>query len=133
MKEIDIKIGDRIKNLRKNLGLSQIDLAEKISLSFQQIQKYEKGQTKITVDRLQQISEALNVSIRSFFTEDVMPQQVSSPIPEYGSDKSEGRYSQLLTKEEVYFLKIFRKIENRKIREGILKLVKGVEELEKKK
>lgn len=133
MKEIDIKIGDRIKKLRKNLGLSQIDLAEKISLSFQQIQKYEKGQTKITVDRLQQISEALNVSIRSFFAEDVMPQQVSSPILEYGSDKSEGRYPQLLTKEEVYFLKIFRKIENRKTREGILKLVKGVEELEKKK
>lgn len=133
MKEIDIEIGDRIKKLRNNLGLSQIGLAEKIGLSFQQIQKYEKGQTKITVNRLQQISEALNVSIQSFVAEDIMSQQDSSPIPEYGTKKFEERYSQLLTKEEVRFLKILRKIENRKVREGILKLLKGIEELEKKK
>lgn len=132
LKEIDIKIGEKIKKTRKNLGLSQIDLAEKIGLSFQQIQKYEKGRTKITVNRLQQISEALNVTIWSFFTEDVMTPQVSCLISEYGTDKIEEKYSQLLTTEEGCFLKTFRKIKNKKVREGILKLLKGIEELEKK-
>jgi len=63
---LDELIGLKIKVIRKGSGMSQIELAEKLGLSFQQVQKYEKGVTRISVFRLQQISEALGVPI-SFF------------------------------------------------------------------
>ena len=63
MAQIDKNIGKKIKRIRKALGLSQIALAERIGISFQQIQKYEKGASKISVVRLQQISEALHINI----------------------------------------------------------------------
>ena len=74
---INKKIGLKIKQLRKGWGLSQIELAERIGISFQQIQKYEKGATRISVARLQQISEALGVNITLFFEEEQRPLKVS--------------------------------------------------------
>ncbi|MCK4486139.1 MAG: helix-turn-helix transcriptional regulator, partial [Desulfobacterales bacterium] len=74
---LDKKIGLKIKQIRKSWGLSQIELAERIGISFQQIQKYEKGSTRISVMRLQQISKALGVNITAFFEEGKRAPQVS--------------------------------------------------------
>ncbi|MDY6971810.1 MAG: helix-turn-helix transcriptional regulator, partial [Thermodesulfobacteriota bacterium] len=67
--------------------MSQINLAERIGLSFQQVQKYEKGVTRISVFRLQQVSEALGVHINSFFERGDRTLEVSSPTLEYGNGK----------------------------------------------
>ena len=123
---INRNIGRKIKKIRVNLGISQIALAEKIGLSFQQIQKYEKGSTKISVMRLQQISEALGVSITDFIKEELAGAKVSDYSPEYGIAKE----SQFLNKEEKTLLKLFRRTKNRKIREGILMQLRGISELE---
>lgn len=131
--QIDKKIGRKIKQIRKSRGLSQIGLAERVGLSFQQIQKYEKGVTKITAFRLQQISEALGIHITDFFEEREFIPKVSGPIPEYTAKETPLEYFQLLDKEEVIILKLFRTIKNKKLREGILKQIRGVIELEKKK
>jgi transcriptional regulator with XRE-family HTH domain len=133
MTGIDRKIGVRIKQIRKSRGLSQIELAERVGISFQQIQKYEKGVANITVSRLQQLSEALGIHITSFFEEGNFVPKVSGPTLEYAPGEPPLECSQLLNKEEVIILKFFRKIRNKKLREGLLKQIRGIIELEKKK
>ena len=128
---INKKIGLKIRQIRKNWGLSQIELAEKIGISFQQIQKYEKGLTKISVVRLYQISEALGINITDFFEERETITRVSDHALkyEYGGDEPPETF-QPLNKEEITLLKLFRKTKNKKLREGILKQLQGVIELE---
>ena len=130
---IDKKIGLRIKQIRKSWGLSQSELAERIGISFQQIQKYEKGSSRISVMRLQQISEALGINIAVFFEDMETSPKVSDPASSYtaGGDRLEAFPS--FSKEEITLLKLFRKVKNRKVREGILKQLRGVVEVENEK
>ena len=129
MAQIDKKIGEKIKQIRKSLGLSQIELAERVGVSFQQIQKYEKGASKISAFRLHQISEALGTDIATFFEPEKSALKVSGPTLEYSPPPS----SPSLNEEEITLLKLFRKIKSKKLRAGILKIIKAALELEKKK
>ena len=136
MKEVQViekKIGQKIRQLRKNWGFSQIELAERIGISFQQIQKYEKGSTRISVMRLQEISDALGISITSFFEEDERVPKVSDHSFGYTPRGIYPEGFQPLRKEEIALLKLFRKVKNRKVKEGIIKQVRGLIELEKQK
>ncbi|MGU3363142.1 helix-turn-helix domain-containing protein [Methylobacterium sp. M6A4_1b] len=60
-------IGNRIKSLRRSVGLSQANLGESLGVTFQQIQKYESGRSKIAADKLQRIAQALNVDVNYFY------------------------------------------------------------------
>ena len=62
----DLELGKRIRLIREHLGISQQRLSQMIGVTFQQIQKYEKGQNRITVSRLASISEATQTSITEF-------------------------------------------------------------------
>ena len=63
----DIYVGSRIRMRRKMLGLSQEKLGEKLGITFQQIQKYEKGTNRVGASRLQAMSDALEVPVAYFF------------------------------------------------------------------
>lgn len=65
--QTDILVGQRIRMRRNMLKVSQEKLAEAIGVTFQQVQKYEKGTNRIGASRLQQIADALNVSPTFFF------------------------------------------------------------------
>ena len=67
---IDEFIGARMRERRHVLGISQADLAETLGVSFQQIQKYEKGVNRVSAARLFAICKALNVSLSSMFERD---------------------------------------------------------------
>jgi transcriptional regulator with XRE-family HTH domain len=64
---VDANVGQAIRAYRLSKGLSQTALAEKIGLSFQQIQKYEKGVNRVAAGRLMQIAEALDVPLSALF------------------------------------------------------------------
>src|SRR5882724_11825414 len=66
---IDVHVGARIRLRRTLLGISQIALAEAIGLTFQQVQKYEKGMNRVSSSRLVDLANALDVSIPYFFDE----------------------------------------------------------------
>lgn len=100
-------IGLKIKSLRQQAGLSQEKLAEMIAVTFQQVQKYENGQTTLNVTKLQVIAQALKVSVTEFFT--------SAPIQ-----------GVRLTDEEDRLLQAFKKVKNGELRACILKLVDNV-------
>lgn len=128
MTDINLQIGAKIKNLRTSYGLSQIQLAEKINLSFQQIQKYEKGTTAISAFRLQQIAEVFNIHA-GFFFEQGQEFNVEEPCPEY-APTTKLQPSKALTKEEINLLKSFRKIKNNKLKDSLFLHVKGLVEIE---
>ena len=64
---VDIQVGSRLRQRRASLGMTQQYLAAALNLSFQQIQKYERGINRISASRLYQFSQILNVSIGYFF------------------------------------------------------------------
>jgi transcriptional regulator with XRE-family HTH domain len=65
----DRHVGARVRHRRMALGLSQSDLGNVLGITFQQVQKYEKGTNRISASRLQRIAEALQVKAPFFFEE----------------------------------------------------------------
>jgi transcriptional regulator with XRE-family HTH domain len=65
----DAKLGEKIRTRRTVAGLSQSELGEALGVSFQQVQKYEKGVNRVSAVRLEQIATALNESISYFQTD----------------------------------------------------------------
>jgi transcriptional regulator with XRE-family HTH domain len=63
----DIEVGRRIRARRLECGMSQTELATQIGLTFQQVQKYEKGVNRVGAGRIQQIADALSVPAAYFF------------------------------------------------------------------
>ena len=74
----DIEIGRKIRALRLQRGLSQTSLAEGIGLTFQQVQKYEKGVNRVGAARLQAIATALDVPVTFFYDGDGKAREVES-------------------------------------------------------
>ena len=66
--ELDAYIGARLRMRRLMLGMSQEALGEKLSLTFQQIQKYEKGTNRVSASRLYELAQALDVPVQYFLT-----------------------------------------------------------------
>ena len=64
---VDVHVGNRIRTRRLALGMSQEKLAEALGISFQQVQKYEKGVNRVGASRLQAISDILRVPASLFF------------------------------------------------------------------
>lgn len=64
---VDLHIGSRIRLRRKLLAISQTDLADALGLTFQQVQKYERGSNRVSASKLYEIAQRLDVSIGFFF------------------------------------------------------------------
>ncbi len=76
---IDVHVGNRMRLRRTLLGLSQIEMGKQIGLTFQQVQKYERGANRIGASRLYDIARVLDVPV-SFFYDDMPPAvQAASP------------------------------------------------------
>ena len=82
---VDIEVGQRIKIQRLAAGLSQTELGESIGVTFQQVQKYEKGANRVGAGRLTQIARCLKIPVNTFFEghahiEKAAQQGVESPF-----------------------------------------------------
>ncbi|XKM38471.1 helix-turn-helix domain-containing protein (plasmid) [Rhizobium ruizarguesonis] len=125
---IDSYVGARIRMRRQLLGMSQERLGEQIGVTFQQVQKYEKGINRIGASRLQRIAEVLQTS-PSFFFE----QENSEPLTLQGLDLSANMdpvAEFLRTKEGLVLNRAFLKIADSNIRETVIALVKAMAQAE---
>lgn len=118
---------EKIRMFRRLRGFTQEDLAEKLGVSYQQVQKYENGETQLTIERIREISFALNIPVEELLSAELYDR----------SDRSDGyaavsEHLYRLTKDESEYLKLFRKIRNKRIREALIKLLKGMVEEEQK-
>ncbi|MFP5077681.1 helix-turn-helix domain-containing protein [Rhizobium sp. YIM 134829] len=123
---IDIHVGSRIRLRRTMLGMSQEKLGESLGITFQQIQKYEKGTNRVGASRLQNISAILNVPV-SFFFEDA-PGDAAGGAPAGLSEASSSNYvvDFLSSSEGLQLNRSFVKITDPKVRRKIVDLVKAL-------
>ncbi len=119
-----LNLGKTIKQLRMQLGLTQGQLAEKIDVSYQQIQKYEKGESQISILRFIEVSKALEITPHALL-EKLISQKISEPHIQYASDKTQ---QVKVTPEEKKLIGYFRNIKNKDIKSNMLKLLKSVSE-----
>src|SRR5580693_5234059 len=120
---IDKHVGSRVRMRRMMLSMSQEKLGDALSLTFQQVQKNEKGMNRIGASRLQQISNVLQVPVSFFFEDPRGPlgrtgaQKVHSP--DYVSDF-------LTTTDGLALTKAFMQIKNLTLRRRIVQLVQQI-------
>jgi transcriptional regulator with XRE-family HTH domain len=121
----DKHVGSRVRMRRMMLNMSQEKLGDALGLTFQQVQKYEKGTNRIGASRLQQISNILQVPVSFFF--EGAPHSGGkgdaiggeAPSPAYVSDF-------LATSDGLALVKAFTRIKNAKLRRSIVHLVEHV-------
>ncbi len=123
---IDKHVGSRVRMRRMMLSMSQEKLGDALGLTFQQVQKYEKGANRIGASRLQQISHILEVPVSFFF--EGAPHvgeghygggMSEAPSPAYVSDF-------LATSDGLSLTKAFTRIKNNKMRRRIVDLVEQI-------
>jgi transcriptional regulator with XRE-family HTH domain len=121
---VDKYVGSRVRMRRIMLGMSQEKLGEALGLTFQQVQKYEKGTNRVGASRLQQISEILQVPVSFLFD--------GGPSGAAGADGfSEGSSPAyvsdfLATSEGLALTRAFTRITDSKLRRSIVDLVEQI-------
>ena len=124
---IDIHVGGRVRLKRTMMGMSQEKLGDSLGITFQQVQKYEKGANRIGASRLQQISSVLKTPI-SFFFEDApnLVQAMAGGMAE--ADSSNYVVNFLSTSEGLQLNRNFVKIKDPLVRKKIIDLVRSLSE-----
>lgn len=118
---IDVHVGSRIRMQRALKGVTQMALAEGIGVTFQQVQKYEKGTNRVSPSRLQAIADILRVPVASFFEEGLG----ASPDPQQADMGASQEIAQFLNSAEgVALNRAFVKIADARIRRKFVNLVK---------
>jgi transcriptional regulator with XRE-family HTH domain len=109
---------------RLMLGVSQTKLADALGLTFQQVQKYEKGANRISASRLPQISEFLQVPIPFFF--DGLPKPSNKPARGDGAVPPSDLFQFMATSEGLSLAQSFTRIRSPQLRRCIVSLVEGL-------
>ena len=124
-KPVDVHVGSRVRLGRTLLGLSQTNLGDAVGLTFQQIQKYERGANRIGSSRLYQFSQVLDVPV-SFFFDDMPEAAGGSPGGLSEDAPSASESDQFIKRESLELVRAYYKIANPVVRKRIFELVKAV-------
>jgi transcriptional regulator with XRE-family HTH domain len=122
---IDVHVGSRVRLRRMLLGMSQEKLGERMGLTFQQIQKYEKGSNRIGASRLYQISQILEVPVQFFFDDAPIPAGRSDDFSGFSEPKMENfLYEFISTRDGLELIRAFVRIQDPKVRKRVVDLVR---------
>lgn len=124
---IDLHVGARIRTRRKILGVSQEKLAEALGLTFQQVQKYERGANRVSASKLYEIAAALQTQVAYFF-EGLADPSEHSDNPGGGAEQFVHDF--LMTPEGLELAGLFPRIKRGPVRRRILDLVRSMAEEE---
>jgi len=122
-KAIDKKIGQRVRSRRLEINMSQERLADLLGVTFQQVQKYEKGINRIAASRLHDIAAALDLPVARFFEglSSGRAGGVAEPARAYAEDV-------LATPEGAQLVALFASIKSLKVRRRVIELVRALAE-----
>ena len=127
---MDIHVGSRVRLRRMVIGMSQEKLGEKMGLTFQQIQKYEKGTNRIGASRLYQLSQIMDVPVQFFFED--APLHVANrhaAVAGFHESKTEAFLLDFLNSRDGLELnRAFVKITDPKVRKRVVELVRALSE-----
>ncbi len=114
---VDVSVGKRVRLRRVQVDVSQADLAKAVGVSFQQIQKYEKGTNRISCSRLSEIAKVLRVPIIYFFSGTPSKEKESSLLDQLETEH---------VKEGAQLLEAYFQIKNPKVRRNAISLLKSI-------
>ena len=127
---VDVHVGKRVRLRRTLLGMSQEQLGASLNITFQQVQKYERGANRISASRLWDISQILDVQISYFFgdmTDDTMrlsPRRVSrGENIDFDDDNAR---DPMARRETLELVRTYYSIESSKVRKRISEMVKSL-------
>ncbi|MCT7378606.1 helix-turn-helix domain-containing protein [Chelativorans salis] len=121
---IDVHVGSRIRLRRNMLGISQEKLGESLGITFQQIQKYEKGTNRVGASRLQAIASILSAPVSFFF--EGAPGEDGTPASGLAEEGTAFVTDFLNSSEGIQLNRAFVKITDAKVRRKVLDLVKAL-------
>jgi transcriptional regulator with XRE-family HTH domain len=110
--EVDAAVGARIRNLRLRNKLSQEEVGRRLSVSFQQVQKYEKGANRVGASRLSELAKIFDVPIGTFFSE---------AKPAKAPPKSQ-TIDQLTVRNEIRLLEAYQSMRDRRLQSAFVVL-----------
>ena len=129
---VDIHVGSRVRLRRTLLGMSQEKLGEALGLTFQQVQKYERGTNRISSSRLYHLGMILDVSIAYFF--DDMPALVKNARPGMGeSAQHVFKPDPLARRETLELVRAYYRISDPRARKRLFEMAKAMAKLSAKK
>jgi transcriptional regulator with XRE-family HTH domain len=119
--QVDLRIGQRVRARRMEIGMSQEALAGLLGVTFQQVQKYEKGVNRISASRLYFLAKALNVPVSAFY------EGVAVAVPGVAEEvQSSSVADTLATPEGVQLVMLFHTIRNPRVRRRVVELVRAL-------
>lgn len=123
---VDLYVGGRIRMRRRTLGVSQEKLADDLGLTFQQVQKYERGANRVSASKLYEIARSLSSPVAYFF------EGLTDPVSGGVSDRAPDTllHDFLMTQEGVELASLFPLIRGSRIRRRILDLIRAMAEEE---
>ena len=129
---IDVHVGQRVKLRRTLMGMTQGNLGDSIGLTFQQIQKYERGANRISSSKLWELSNVLDSPITYFFDE--MSDRVKASFPGYMGETAEDHIPEdkltLHRRQTLELVRTFSKIQDPVIRKRVIDVVRAIAESE---
>ena len=129
---VDVHVGSRIRMRRQLIGMSQEKLGELLGITFQQVQKYEKGANRISASRMQNIAQVLGVPVSYFF--DGAPRDEGLAMASGFAESGQADYAVdiFTTPEGVALARAFASIEDPKVRRRVVDLVTTLVEGQRK-
>jgi len=121
--EVDLHVGRRIRQRRKAVNVTQEALADALGLTFQQIQKYERGSNRVSASKLYQIASTLGVPINYFF-EGLADPSADSTTSETGFDRDINDF--LMSPEGLEIAALFGRIHKPGMRRQIVQLMRAI-------
>ena len=130
---VDVHVGARFRQRRSLLGMSQTAVGDAVGLTFQQIQKYERGSNRMGSSRLYEFAKVLDVPVSYFFDE--MPSNALSGRPMSGRGRKgfgeagtpfEQEKDPLIKRETLELVRAYYKIREGRVRKRIFEMVKAV-------
>ena len=123
---IDIHVGKHVRSRRKLLGMSQAKLGKAINVTFQQIQKYERGMNRISSSRLYQLSKVFDIPVANFFED--LPAEISGRNAPGLADVKAASFQgdPLIKQETLKLVRSYYSIANPNLRKRIRELVKAL-------
>ena len=121
---VDVHVGRRLRSRRTMLGMSQENLGDAVGVTFQQIQKYERGLNRIGSSRLYEFSRALNVPVAFFFEE--FHDETTGNASEVNEGHNPFEYEKLANKEVLSLVRAYCGIGNQVVRKKLLALARSL-------
>lgn len=131
-KAMDVHVGNRLRMRRSILGWSQERLAESVSLTFQQVQKYERGANRISASRLYDFSQALDVEV-SYFFEQYNEKQKPANFKYGFADTDQDEFldtGKWYDKETLELIRLYYSIQDQKVRRNLVKMIQNMAEMQ---